>query len=169
MDVLSDRSLMLSSSTGERLELTWPRSWQMLQDVKAPVSSGSQSSRVRAVVEHGGSIIFPYLRSLDPSWIHSYYCLYRSFAVIIGHLPYVGRKNFPCFHVPSESVLEAVSTRMTWQVVASAVTLDVDPHFVSHPLPASQLQLPDHLQSAPILLEQFMHFFWLLIILRKLF
>ena len=40
---------------------------------------------------------------------------------------------------------------MTWQVVS--VTLDVDPHFVSHPLPASQLQLPDHLQSAPICLS----------------
>lgn len=36
--------------------------------------------------------------------------------------------------------------RMDVKVVS--VTLDVDPHFVSHPLPASQLQLPDHLQSS---------------------
>ena len=63
----------------------------------------------------------------------------------------------------SESVLEAVTTYTTWQVVSSSVTLDVDPQFVSHPLPASQLQLPDHFQSAPIGLSSscFLMFFLL--------
>lgn len=69
VDVLSDCRLMLSSSTGERLELTWP---------------GNSTT---------------------------------------GHMQDV-------------------------KVVSSSVTLDVEPHFVSHPLPTSQLQLPDHLQSS---------------------
>lgn len=159
---------MLSSST-ERLELTWPgRSWPRgpglgspdlfrsenfmpgnstgRMDVKVPVRSGSHSevsqysSCVRAVVEHcpyfrfeiNGSIIDPYL-----SLSYAIRIMYHIWGVRISHLTCLRqcwcRRFF--FH-------------MTWQVIS--VTLDVDPHFVSHPLPASQLQLPDHLQSAPI-------------------